>query len=71
MVCGPSFNVVNVDPPAPLDVTICQKTDYLISDGGFFVSLLGLKDFGRLKFVQNTWAGVDGLAKKVTGKNNS
>ena len=33
------------------------------------VSLLGLKDFGRLKFVQNTWAGVDGLAKKVTGNN--
>lgn len=31
------------------------------------VSLLGLKDFGRLRFVQNTWAGVDGLAKKVTG----
>ena len=34
------------------------------------VSLLGLKEFGRLKFVQNTWAGVDGLAKKVTGNNN-
>ena len=36
MVCGPSFNVVNIDPPAPLDISICQKTDYLISDGGFF-----------------------------------
>ena len=34
------------------------------------VSLLGLNDFGRLKFVQNTWAGVDGLAKKVTGNNS-
>jgi len=65
-VCDPSFSIVNIDPPAPLDTSICQKTDFLISDGGFFVSLLGLKDFGRLKFVQNTWAGVDGLAKKVT-----
>lgn len=65
-VCDPSFSIINIDPPATLDTSICQKTDYLISDGGFFVSLLGLKDFGRLKFVQNTWAGVDGLAKKVT-----
>ena len=35
------------------------------------VSLLGLKEFGRLKFVQNTWAGVDGLAKKVIGNLNT
>ena len=31
-------------------------------------SLLYLKDCGRIKFVQNTWAGVDSLIKKVSGR---
>ena len=30
--------------------------------------ILNLKDFGRLKFVQNTWAGVDSLARQLAGK---
>ena len=32
--------------------------------------ILNLKDFGRLKFVQNTWAGVDSLARQLAGKLN-
>ena len=30
--------------------------------------ILNLTDFGRLKFVQNTWAGVDSLARQLAGR---
>ena len=32
--------------------------------------ILKLKDFGRLQFVQNTWAGVDSLARQLAGRLN-
>ena len=38
----------------------------------FFIPgpILNLTDFGRLKFVQNTWAGVDSLARQLAGRLN-
>ena len=76
--------IVNVEPPAPADATICNSTDFLIADNDYIgeidykqlpeslkilipESLLYLKSFGRLQFVQSTWAGVDGLVKKAKG----
>ena len=29
--------------------------------------ILNLSDYGRLQFVQNTWAGVDSLARQLSG----
>ena len=29
--------------------------------------ILNLPDYGRLKFVQNTWAGVDSLVRRLSG----
>ena len=32
-VCSPALTVVSIDPPASLDPAICDKTDFLITDG--------------------------------------
>ena len=62
--------VVNMDPSLPLDETITGKTDFLITEHGALGPILNLKDFKRLKFVQNTWAGVDSLARQLAGRQN-
>jgi len=60
----PKMTVVSVQPP--LDRTICQKTDYLIAEHNFLEPLLTSSSNERLKFVQNTWAGMDSMAKHVS-----
>ena len=64
-VCGSSMKIVNIEQPSPMDSTICNSTDFLIADNDFIEALLYLKSFERLKFVQSTWAGVDGLVRKA------
>eukprot|EP00090_Calanus_glacialis_P008541 TRINITY_DN16889_c0_g1_i1.p1 TRINITY_DN16889_c0_g1~~TRINITY_DN16889_c0_g1_i1.p1 ORF type:complete len:325 (-),score=52.99 TRINITY_DN16889_c0_g1_i1:32-1006(-) len=59
----PKMKVVSVSPP--LDQTICQTTDFLIAEHNFLEPLLTSTNKERLKFVQNTWAGMDSMAKHV------
>jgi len=65
---GSNMIVVNMDPSLPLDETITGKTDFLVTEHGALGPILHLKDFGKLKFVQNTWAGVDSLARQLAEK---
>ena len=67
---GSNTMVVNMDPSLPLDETITGNTDFLITEHGALGPILNLKDFKRLKFVQNTWAGVDSLARQLAGRQN-
>jgi len=63
----PKMKVVSVSPP--LDQTICQNTDFLIAEHNFLEPLLTSTNKERLKFVQNTWAGMDSMAKHVKETN--
>jgi len=61
------MTVVTVDP-ASINKDICDQTDFLIAEHKYLEPLLFLQNHGRLKFVQNTWAGVDSLIKVVKGR---
>jgi len=63
----PKMNVVSVNPP--LDQSICKQTDFLIAEHSFLEPLLSSSNKDRLKFVQNTWAGMDSMAKYVSESN--
>jgi len=67
-ICNPQkMTVVTVDP-ASINKDICDQTDFLIAEHKYLEPLLFLQNHGRLKFVQNTWAGVDSLIKVVKEK---
>jgi len=63
---GSGVRVLNLEPSTPLDQTICSQADFLIAEHGLLGPILNLPDYGRLKFVQNTWAGVDSLVRRLS-----
>eukprot|EP00092_Neocalanus_flemingeri_P016751 GFUD01018116.1.p1 GENE.GFUD01018116.1~~GFUD01018116.1.p1 ORF type:complete len:298 (-),score=65.92 GFUD01018116.1:5-871(-) len=63
----PKMSIISVEPP--LDQTICQKTDFLIAEHNVLEPLLTSSNKDRLQFVQNTWAGMDSMAKFVIESN--
>ena len=60
----PDLQIKEVDPP--LDPGIIDQTDFLIAEHNFLGPVLDCPPSGRrLRWAQNTWAGVDSLAKMV------
>jgi len=60
----PDLQIKEVDPP--LDPGIIDQTDFLIAEHNFLGPVLDCPPSGRrLRWAQNTWAGVDSLAKLV------
>ena len=60
----PTLQVESVDPP--LDPGVVDATDFLVAEPNFLAPVLDCPPSGgRLCWAQNTWAGVDSLARVV------
>jgi len=60
----PGLRVESVDPP--LEPGIVDATDFLVAEHNFLGPVLDCPPSGRrLRWAQNTWAGVDSLARMV------
>ena len=60
----PTLQVESVDPP--LDPGVVDATDFLVAKPNFLAPVLDCPPSGeRLRWAQNTWAGVDSLARMV------
>lgn len=58
----PSLRVEEVDT---LDPSICHSTDFLVAEHNLLGPALQCPPSSRLRWAQNTWAGVDSLARQV------
>jgi len=56
------YELIEIDPPLPAGLV--DDTDYLIADFPNTVPIL-FAEPGRLKFIQGTWAGIDGFTSKL------
>jgi len=60
----PGLQVESVEPP--LDPSIVDATDFLVAEHNFLGPVLDCPPSGRrLRWAQNTWAGVDSLARML------